>query len=350
MTGMQILLCDCGSEPFLIDELKRAFPGGHHDPQGPGLVISDFVLQPEAPPILVFSRQLLPDADLMEAKSISEWGGILLNAVAQLPEGTPWHLQIDPHYGRGAAGQQRCHLIRQTVLQGLQRHRRALLKTLVKRPEPFAVSHSLAQLLLVSPDRGYLSLAREPGPHQLRHTVWPFPKGDIPPAVDKATPSRAFAKLLEVELRMGQRVRAGESCVDLGAAPGSWSYVALQRGARVQAVDRAPLRPDLMAHPNLEFHRGDAFSYQPSQQVDWLLCDVIAAPARTIELLLNWVRQRRTRFFAVTIKFKGTSEYRLLEHVKHALPPLCDDFYLTHLSANRNEAAAFGAVRGSGYS
>jgi 23S rRNA C2498 (ribose-2'-O)-methylase RlmM len=52
-------------------------------------------------------------------------------------------------------------------------------------------------------------------------------------AADKATPSRAYAKLVEAKLRLGRAIRAGETCVDLGASPGSWTYVAVTRGARV---------------------------------------------------------------------------------------------------------------------
>jgi len=109
-------------------------------------------------------------------------------------------------------------------------------------------------------------------------------------------------------------------------------------------VDRAPLRADLMAHNGLTFQRGDAFTFEPSQPVDWLLCDVIAAPERTIALLLRWLQRKQAKQFVVTIKFKGTEDYKLLEPLKHALPGLCADFYLTHLSANKNEVCAFGRV------
>jgi 23S rRNA (cytidine2498-2'-O)-methyltransferase len=76
-------------------------------------------------------------------------------------------------------------------------------------------------------------------PFVFRSLLSPYPKGEIPVASDKAAPSRAFSKLLEAEQRLGCRIRPGETCVDLGASPGSWSYVALNRGARVIAVDRA---------------------------------------------------------------------------------------------------------------
>jgi hypothetical protein len=49
----------------------------------------------------------------------------------------------------------------------------------------------------------------------------------------------------------------------------------------------------------------------------------------------------------VTIKFKGTEEYGILERLKHAMPPLTDEFYLTRLCANKNEVCAFGITRSS---
>jgi 23S rRNA (cytidine2498-2'-O)-methyltransferase len=150
---------------------------------------------------------------------------------------------------------------------------------------------------------------------------------------------------LEAEVRLGRRILSGETCVDLGASPGSWSYVALQRGARVIAVDRAPLRADLMGNPRLRFLRGDAFSFTPDGPVDWLLCDVIAAPERSIELLVNWLKHRWTQRFVVTIKFKGHDDYPKLERLKHALTAQCEDFRLTRLCANKNEACAFGVAR-----
>ena len=83
------------------------------------------------------------------------------------------------------------------------------------------------------------------------------------------------------------------------------------RRARVVAIDRSPLRPDLMANPALTFLRGDAFKYQPPETVDWLLCDVIAFPQRIIDLLQTWIAGRWCRRFCVTIKFRGNAEYPL---------------------------------------
>jgi len=143
---------------------------------------------------------------------------------------------------------------------------------------------------------------------------------------------------------MGRAIRAGETCVDLGASPGSWTYQPVQRGARVIAVDRSPLREDLMRNPRVTFHQGDAFRFVPETPVDWLLCDVIAAPERSIGLVLEWVRERRCRHFVVTIKFKGHADYAQLDVLKREMPRHAASFQLMHLCANKNEACVFGTV------
>jgi 23S rRNA (cytidine2498-2'-O)-methyltransferase len=343
---MHLLLSAEDCEPFLLEELQRAFAQGRHTAIGPRLVAGDFLLQPAAPPRLVFSRQLLPNAVEQQALSISAWSEVLLaTVIPNLPEGLPWRMQVVPHYGSGTAGLHRCRLIREATRSLLAKRRRRLLRTLDEDATGFAETHSLVQLLLVAPDRGWISVAPAPMPHRLRHLLWPFPKGEIPVANDQAAPCRAFAKLVEAELRLGCRIGARETCVDLGAAPGSWSYVALQRGAQVTAVDRAPLRADLMRHPRLTFRQADAFRYRPEQAVDWLLCDVIAAPDRSVRLLLEWAAQAWTRRFVVTIKFKGHGDYGVLESLKHALPSRCEAFFLSRLCANKNEACAFGVLR-----
>lgn len=340
-----LLLSAPESEPFLLAELRSAFPDARPETLIPGVVAIQFSLDPTAPPTLVFARQGLPEAETCQAPSINGWAGCLFErVVSQVPESQPWQLHVVPAYGLDHAGPQRCRLIRESFLELLRRKRRHLGRTLRTEPAPFTPADSLVQLLLTSPETGWLSLAKAPRPHQLRRLISPFPWGEIPPATDKAAPCRAFAKLVEAELRLGRRIAAGETCVDLGASPGSWSYVALRRGAQVIAVDRAPLRSDLMRHPQLDFRQGDAFSFTPERPVDWLLCDVIAAPDRSVALVLDWVRHRRTRHFVVTIKFKGHDQYAVLEGLKQALPPLCAEFYLTRLCANKNEACVFGTV------
>ena len=343
---MHLFLSAADDERFLADELSRTVPGAAPVSLAPGLLRAEFAPGDHEKLLLAFVRQCLPDAIALKAPSINAWAGQLFDSiVARVPEQQPWHLHIDAHYGAPGAGQNRCELIRERLLELLGKKRRQLRRALVKEPQPFAPHHSLVQFLLTGPDEGFLSNVMAPQPYSWRAVLSPFPKGEVPIAEDKAAPSRAFTKLVEAELRLGRRIAPEESCVDLGASPGSWSYVALQRHAQVIAVDRSPLREDLMRNPRLKFHQVDAFKFRPAAPVDWLLCDVIAAPQRSIDLVLEWVRERRAKRFVVTIKFKGHDEYAVLDSLKRELPPLCEEMYLSRLCANKNEVCVFGEVR-----
>src|SRR5262249_22824961 len=136
----------------------------------------------------------------------------------------------------------------------------------------------LVQLLALA--RGRL-LASAASPRALAHggvDLAPWPAGAAPVEVDRAPPSRPYQKLEEALAWMGRAPAPGELCVDLGAAPGGWTATALKRGARVVAVDRAPL--EIGPHPDLDTVIGNAFTYEPPRPADWLLSDVVCEPAR----------------------------------------------------------------------
>lgn len=377
---MILLLSAGGEDDVLLAELRRQEPSWSGQVDRPGLVIARPPADPlAAPPALAFVRQALPGAEFVSAPSVGAWvREVVERVVVKLPDERPWRLQIGAHYGTkprermGArawhsatrwtrerstesepappevashAGRFRCQLIEEGVVQRLKERRRNRLKVRVTEPGPFAPDEGVVQVLLVAPERGWVSIVPGSGREEWRRILSPFPWGEVPLAVDKAAPSRAFAKLVEAEQRLGRPIRSGESCVDLGAAPGSWTYVAVQRGARVTAVDRSPLRADLMSHPRVEFVSGDAFRYRPERTVDWLLCDVIAAPDRSIDLLLEWLGQGAMRRFVVSIKLRGPADHPALERLKRELPRWSDDWQVLQLCANKGEVCAFGSRR-----
>ena len=351
-------------------------------PPGAPFATADFTLVPgQRLPCFAFARQWLPNSRAAQAESIQGWAHELFEAVTGgLPDTQPWSLHIEPCYGarathrigarawhsvtrRGAtvparaeadgdrphpeAGRHRCRLIREAVIELLRKKRRHLLRQLRNDPAPFSTSDSLIQFLLTAPNMGFISLAVAPVPFEQRHLLSPFPKGEVPVTWDKAAPSRALAKLLEAELRLGRSIQPGETCVDLGASPGSWTYLAVGRGARVIAVDRSALRADLMLNRQVQFHAQDAFRFEPTQPADWLLCDVLAVPERTSDLLLEWLRRRWCRHFVMTLKLKDTGGADVLAHLKRALPPLTSEFFLTRLCANKKELCVFGSASSS---
>lgn len=380
------------AEADLRDELARAFAASSPEVPGPAFLGADFALTvPGRLPWLAYSRQCLPDACAIAAPSIRGLATAIVDSIlSRLPDDQPWALHVEPRYGvrstprTGArawhssqrlrpgpagsrsqpfaaapsepaesaapagpapeAGRQRARLVREATIELLQKRRRQLRRQLRPAPSPFTPVDALVQCFLTTPETAWLSVAPAPLPFQQRHLLSPFPAGDVPVASDKAAPSRAFAKLVEAELRLGRAIRPGETCVDLGAAPGSWTYVAARRGARVTAVDRSPLRADLQSDPRVDFRSGDAFRFTPDQPVDWLLCDVIAAADRSAALLLEWLRRGWCRHFVVTLKTGDAAGVEALARVKRELPPLAGDAFLTRLCANKKEVCAFGSA------
>lgn len=324
-----------GSESFLIDELSRSGISAR--------VLNSFTLtdQLPEPAILAFALQTLPNATVVTEASINGWADHIIAAMlVALNDDQPWRLHLWPAYGEGKAGQHRCELILTALPERLKKRRRSRLRSWQKDSVITQSGEALVQAVLTSPETGFVSAA--PITEGLRAILSNHIAGYIPHAEDKAAPSRAFAKVVEAELRLGHQIERGQTCVDLGASPGSWSYVAIQRGAHVTAIDRSPLRNDLMRSPRLNFIQADAFKFKPETPVDWLICDIIAAPQRSIDLLLEWLREKQMKRFIVTLKFKGNDEYHLMDQLKKDAPPLCADFRLTRLCANKNEVTAFG--------
>ena len=111
----------------------------------------------------------------------------------------------------------------------------------------------------------------------------------------KAAPSRATLKLEEAihwYLRGDDQpilMKAGTLAVDLGAAPGGWTWQLVQRGLYVDAVDNGPMDKALMDSGMVAHVRGDAFTYQPVRPASWLVCDIADKPARVANLIARGV-------------------------------------------------------------
>lgn len=135
----------------------------------------------------------------------------------------------------------------------------------------------------------------------------PFPLGACRFEEDRAgPPSRAYLKLWEAMTRMGAWPAPGEACIDLGAAPGGWTWALAGLGAQVLAIDRAPLDPSVAALPGVTCEQGSAFGFDPVS-CDWLVCDVIAYPDRLLELVGRWIGH--ARHIVCTIKFQGPTDH-----------------------------------------
>lgn len=188
-------------------------------------------------------------------------------------------------------------------------------------PEPAPSSH-LGAWTLLAPDRLLMSAAK----------TSPFAGGECVFEEDRVgPPSRAYLKLWEALTRIGAWPRPGETCLDLGASPGGWTWALAQLGAQVTAVDKAALDPAVAALPGVETLQESAFAMEP-RAVDWLVCDVIAYPARLHALMTSWIAAGAPRRIVCTVKFQGDTDFAA-QDLFAAIP----GGRLMHLAHNKHE-------------
>ncbi len=138
-------------------------------------------------------------------------------------------------------------------------------------------------------------------------------------ADDDLAPSRSYLKVEEAYAVLGREPSAGELVVDLGAAPGGWSYSAAKRGARVIALDNGPLKGGALDHPLIEHRRADAYGHRPEQgqRADWMFCDLVDDPHEVLRRIVTpWLDGAWCRRFVVILKFGRVDPLALLREVR----------------------------------
>ena len=158
----------------------------------------------------------------------------------------------------------------------------------------------------------------------------------------EAPPNRAYLKLWEALTRLGRRPVPGELCVDLGASPGGWTWVLLELGARVVAVDKAPLDQRIAARERLSIRQESAFAIDPRAlgSVDWLFCDVACYPDRLLALMRRWIAAGSCGTIVATIKFQGPTDLAVQREFA-AVPGA----RLMHLFHNKHELTWIWSAR-----
>lgn len=344
--NLHILVEQRGYRPLILESLRKLWPTSNLESDTPGFTIfecsADFVLRHSYP----FATQLLPSVEKLSSTSAANWGELLAQKIISQFEKnkTKWRLHVFT-IGKDETPlvSKYCSLIEERAKTILAREQRAILNLCERENKhPWREDEEIVQLLLVDNNSGYLSISKYDQSNLALRTISRFPGGMLRIKADKRPPSRAYQKILEIELRLGKQITAGESCVDLGASPGGWSFIALERGAKVIAVDRSELREDLMRNKNLNFIKADGFKYTPDAPVDWMLCDVAAYPQRSIDLLEFWLSKKLCKHFAVTLKFKGSEDYSLVHAAEEIAMKYAKEVYIQHLLVNKNEVSVFG--------
>ncbi|MET1076440.1 MAG: 23S rRNA (cytidine(2498)-2'-O)-methyltransferase RlmM [Pseudomonas sp.] len=154
--------------------------------------------------------------------------------------------------------------------------------------------------------------------------IWPMgiPRLKFP----RAAPSRSTLKLEEAwhhfipREEWDERLAAGMTSVDLGAAPGGWTWQLVNREMLVTAIDNGPMAESLMDTGLVEHLQADGFTYKPRRPVDWMVCDIVEKPARNAALLEAWIGEGLCREAVVNLKLPMKQRYaevkRLLERIE----------------------------------
>ena len=142
----------------------------------------------------------------------------------------------------------------------------------------------------------------------------PWPMGIPRMRMPREAPSRSTQKLAEAFVTfLGERtpemLRAGMKAVDLGAAPGGWSWQLAHRGLRVTAIDNGPLKGEVAQDSLVTHLRVDGLRFRPQRPVDWMVCDIAEQPARIATLVGRWIAEGHARRTIFNLKLPMKKRY-----------------------------------------
>ncbi|MFM1851353.1 MAG: Ribosomal large subunit methyltransferase [Verrucomicrobiota bacterium] len=338
-----LLTCQAGFEDLLARELAdaRAVVAA----RGPGWVVAD-----RAPEDLAFAHALLVDAVEVRGDSV--------NALAQRIT----EVFLETLRGERIETAWPCIFAGPAELVGLGRRvsavEKAFLELLKKKLSRVAKLAGGDIPRGVGEARGLFVWFTDFGVAQVARTL--RTNGPQRMADDDLAPSRSYLKVEEAYVVLGEEPATDQTVVDLGAAPGGWSYSAAKRGAHVIAIDNGPLKGGALNHPRIEHRREDAFRFVPSfarasegtapaAGCDWLFCDMVEEPHHVLRHIVEpWLTRGWCRRFVVNLKFGRVDPLALLRELRapdSVLARLAPGTRIRHLYHDREEFTLTGVVK-----
>ncbi|MBS0556301.1 MAG: 23S rRNA (cytidine(2498)-2'-O)-methyltransferase RlmM [Proteobacteria bacterium] len=180
----------------------------------------------------------------------------------------------------------------------------------------------------------------------------PWPQGIPRLKFPREAPSRSTLKLEEAFLTLlddNERTRwltAGMSAVDLGAAPGGWTYQLVRRSIRVAAIDNGPMDRALMDSGLVTHRREDGFRYRPQKIVDWLVCDMVEQPRRVAELIAHWLQKGWCRRAIFNLKLPMKRRFDEAQQCLARVRAVAGTVRAKQLYHDREEITVFAASTG----
>lgn len=140
-----------------------------------------------------------------------------------------------------------------------------------------------------------------------------------------SAPSRSTLKLEEAIInflsptQQSELIKPGMHAVDLGAAPGGWTWQLVQRQLFVIAIDNGPMDKALMSTEMVEHLKIDAFTYSQKKAVDWLVCDMVEQPHRVSKLIAKWFTKKWCRHAIFNLKLPMNKRYHSVKQCEKTL-------------------------------
>ncbi|MEP7155791.1 MAG: 23S rRNA (cytidine(2498)-2'-O)-methyltransferase RlmM [Betaproteobacteria bacterium] len=134
-------------------------------------------------------------------------------------------------------------------------------------------------------------------------------------------PSRSTLKLAEAfHVFLGENeerlLQSEMRAVDLGAAPGGWTWQLIHRGLHVTAIDNGVLRGELVDNALVRHLREDGFRYRPRKPVDWMVCDMVEKPVRIAQLVAMWMKEGWTDRCIFNLKLPMKKRFEEVERCR----------------------------------
>lgn len=325
-------------EAFLstaADELRPHFPDAWMEPLGPDLAVFEdegvsiaLLAETIREQKLVFPRHLMrgvAEIPHEEAEDLASFGDLALEAWQQLPLPSRVSLQV---WQSGDAEMPYRN-------DQLWRRLAAALEDIDVQVSRGGASHVLGACQV---KEGIIL-----GSNGVANALSDWPGGRVQLAKPKGQVSRSEFKLEEIIRTQLADLPTAGAALDLGAAPGGWTRILLERGLDVWAVDSGQMDKRLQHRPRLTYvpTLAGPFLAENQQQFDLVVNDMRMEPMLSASIMNSAARYVPSGGMGVmTIKLQPASPLRQIDSTVAALQSMWQVETVRQLFHNRHEVTA----------
>jgi len=324
-----------GFSPYAIEELRRVFTGSKFVQFQPGEVFqmtipleNDEVLQALKTNEFIFLRHIQPvDREFPLQGSANDIQQLV--EMIQYIESSVAHKKVAIHIRKSNVT---------SVDYTIAELKNALDQALIEAEStPVKQDPELIIAIYAHKDQLYVGF----GTAEEMRSDWPG--GAIRFQREEGQISRAKFKLLEAEQAFGLSFSQFSNALDIGAAPGGWTSLLLERGLQVTAIDPASLDERIVKHPSLIHLKKNASEVKLAKSsFDLLVCDMSWSPLQMSKLVNDL--QYALKPYAtgiITVKLMHKKGMQSIKDVKEKLSTSFHILQAKQLFHNREEITLF---------